>query len=138
MEVRVAVGVHLCQQLEPLVEHLGCQTLGLQLLLGAVRCVVLTVPVDQIKKIHAKLFALIDIEAMLVNQQFEQRPHGLIWDLAIPNDVDQRILRVSSTRLHRIHIEVLHGQEGFKDTKLSGPVGLCQCLAQQVIMVLHF
>ena len=46
VEVRVAVGVDLCQKLELLMEHLSCLALGLPLLLCVIRCVVLTVPLD--------------------------------------------------------------------------------------------
>ena len=46
VEVRVTVGVDLCQKLELLMEHLSCLALGLPLLLCVIRCVVLTVPLD--------------------------------------------------------------------------------------------
>ena len=46
---------------------------------------------------------------MFDNKKLEQLPHEIFRNLAVPDAVDQGTLGVSSTRLHSIHVEVLHG-----------------------------
>ena len=134
-EVRVAVLVDLCQKPKLLMEHLSCLVLVLLLCSTLIRCIVLAVYLDQAQKVHAELFALIQIESMLVDEKLEQLLYLLIRYLAAPNAFDQGALRFPSTRLHRIHVEASHGQEGVKNFELSRYVSDVQCGTEQVIVI---
>ena len=72
---------------------------------------------------------------MLVDEKLEQLPHLLIFNLVTPDAFDQGALRFPSTRLHPIHVEVLHFQERVEDVELSRYVGGSQCGAKQVVVI---
>ena len=136
--VLVAVLVDLSQKLKLLMEHLCCLTLSLHFFLSVVLCVVLTVSLDQTKKVYAELFAHIQIEPMLVEEKLEQLLHQLIRDLAVPDCVDQGALRFPSTKLHPVHVEVFHGQEGVENIELSRNISSSQGGTEQVIVIGQF